>query len=134
MVEESPVGSSASNGTIENGIKTVGKQVRTAKLHLEDRIGKPIPVDSDVMPWMIRHSGATLSRYSVGPDGKTAHERLKGRPFSAPVTEFGECVWYRKVKPERLGKINSKWGEGLWLGIRDQSTESLIGTPNGILK
>ena len=32
------------------------------------------------------------------------------------------------------GEMNSRWEEGIWLGIRERAHESLIGTPEGCIK
>lgn len=113
--KESPVGGSASNGYIESIVKVCQKQIRTLKIALESRIGSKVEKDNDILPWLIRHAGALLSRYKRGEDAKTAHERLRGRPFEAKVTEFGECVRYLKVKCTKRGKLDGCWGTGVWL-------------------
>ncbi len=80
--EESRVGDSQSNGEIENTNQQVQAQIRTQKAHLEHRLGEKVPMDSDLLPWMVSHSGASISRFHVGKDGFTAHRRLKGRSFT----------------------------------------------------
>ena len=110
------------------------KQIRTVKAALEHRLGCKLDKEHPILPWLIRHASATINRYSVGKDGKTAHQRVRGRPFSAATTEFGECVWYRIVKGNKRGKLDARWGKGVWLGIREESNESLVGTPLGVIK
>ena len=69
----------------------------------------------------------------MGRDGMTAYRRLKGRNFRREVCEFGECIWY--LKPTSRGlKLQSRWGGGIWLGVRDESNEAYVGTPEGVLK
>ena len=48
--------------------------------------------------------------------------------------EFGECVWYLKPKSAGKDKLNSRWGEGVWSGVREESGETLIGTREGVIK
>ena len=50
------------------------------------------------------------------------------------MAEFGENVWYLKAGTLGRYKFNNRWEEGVWLGITDESGESIIGTPDGIVK
>ena len=132
--ELAPTGDSQSNGEIEVTVQVVEGQVRTMKCHLENRIQQEIPTEHPVLPWLVRHAGATISRYQRGRDGMTAYRRLKGREFAKSVTEFGECVWYLRNKTSRKGKLESNWESGVFLGIREESNEILVGTPQGVVK
>ena len=113
--EESPVGESQSNGDIENTIRRVEGLVRTMKQGVEDRYNTIIGESHVILPWLVRHSGATLSRYQRGRDGLSGYRRLKGREFNRPIVELGECVWYMKVKDPKRGK-SSPVGYGSVLG------------------
>ena len=53
IMEESPTGSSESNGEVERAIREIQGQVRTMKIALESRIGKAIEPTSNVLPWMV---------------------------------------------------------------------------------
>ena len=53
-------------------------QFRTLKEALDSRYKDRIPASHPVLSWLPRHAAATVSRYQIGKDGKTAHERLKG--------------------------------------------------------
>ena len=64
----------------------------------------------------------------------TAYRRLKGREFAKSVTEFGECVWYMRNKTSKRGKLESRWESGVFLGIREESNEILVGTSDGVVK
>ena len=86
-----------------------------------------------VMAWLVQHAADCLSKYQIGEDGKTAYERLKGKKFSCAVVEFGEKVHYRKhVKGHKDNKLDSKWGEGYFLGFYWKTSEALIGTSEGV--
>ena len=65
---------------------------------------------------MVRHAAASINRYQVGEDGKTAHERLRGRRFRRDVTEFGESVLYIRAESIGKDKYNSRWEEGVFVG------------------
>ncbi len=47
-------------------------------------------------------------------EGLSAHRRKKGREFTKPVAEFGECVCVLRPPATVLGKDNfdAKWKEG----------------------
>ena len=51
IVEQSPVGSSGSNGVVERAVQTVEGQVRVLKLALESRIGD-VPAAANVVAFM----------------------------------------------------------------------------------
>ena len=86
---------------------------------------------------MVRHAGATVTRCIRGRDWETAYEayeRLKGKQFKKAVAEFGECVWYLMPKTKGNDKLSLRWGDGIWLGIREESGEAIIGTRSGVIK
>ena len=77
--EMSPVGDSQSNGRAERAVRTMKGQFRTMKEALDSRYKDRIPASHAVLSWMPRHSAASVTRYQVGKDGKTAYERLNER-------------------------------------------------------
>ena len=48
--------------------------------------------------------------------------------------EFGEQVLYLRPGPKGKDKMLSRWESAIWLGLRDESGEVIIGTPIGCLK
>ena len=101
-MEASPVGESQSNGRIENAVRRVKGQLRTMKEALDYRYKSRIPASHPVLSWIPRQSAATLTRYSVGKDGRTPYHRWRGHKFRKEVSEFGECVWY--LRPRTKGR------------------------------
>lgn len=99
------------------------KQIRMMKSALESRIGEKIDKNNNVLPWLIRRAGVLLSRYKEREDGLTAHETLPTRPFATKVMEFGDS-WMQD------GKRNMDRAHA----AKDVSNESLIGTPQGVIK
>ena len=132
--EMSPVGESQSNGRAERAVRTMKGQFRTMKEAIDSRYKDRIPASHAVLSWMPRHSAASVTRYQVGKDGKTAYERLKGRKFKKDVAEFGETVWFLKARSRGTTGLAGRWGEGIWLGIRGESGEAIIGTAEGIYR
>ena len=128
--EESCTYDSQSNAEAEITVQVVEGQVRTLKCHLEARLGQEINTDSNLLPWLVRHAGAQLSRFQKGKDGFTGYRRLRGRDFSRKITEFGECVWYlrMKTKGKNKGAQGSKyrWAEGSGVEcVRSKANTSL---------
>ena len=50
------------------------------------------------------------------------------------MAEFGENVWYLRAGSLGQAKFENRWEEGVWLGILDDSGESIIGTEIGVVK
>ena len=74
------MGSSGSNGVIERAVQAVEGQVRTIKLALESRIGVETLRDHDVIPSIIEYAATIINKGQASADGRTAYERLKGKP------------------------------------------------------
>eukprot|EP00969_Alexandrium_andersonii_P367019 15469791-Alexandrium_andersonii.AAC.1 len=52
----------------------------------------------------------------MGRDGRTAFERLFGKPSRSDGCEFGEQVRYC-ARPDDVGRsLNPRWEPGVWLG------------------
>ena len=134
IMEESPVGESASNGEVENAIKLVEGMFRSIKSSLEERIGRKLPREHMCVPWLIRHAAETIDRYAIGSDGKTNYQRRKGNKFGGSPVEFGETIMFLRAKSVGKDKFDSRWEQGVWLGIREESGEHIIGTKEGVLK
>ena len=133
--ENSPVQSSGSNGVIERAIKEVEAQVRVMKSALDDRAGIDIRGTSNILPWMIEYASVLLNRYLVGKDGRTAHERSRGKTSKMLGFEFGERVHFRRVPlPGRLGKLDSLWQNAIFIGYKTQSGEYVVANDAGVYK
>ena len=90
MMENSPVGSSQSNGMIERRIQSVEGQVRTLRSAFEARTGAKLPTSSCLFAWMGTHAGNIINLCEVGKDGKVPFQRLRGRKMHPELVEFGE--------------------------------------------
>ena len=132
--EESPVGDHAGNGDAESAVRQVQGQIRTMKDALESRYGERIARDSHILPWLVMHAAATITRYRKDADGITAYRRWKGKEFKRAVAEFGENVWYLKSDSAGKNKYVNRWQEGIWLGIADDTGETIVGTDDGVVK
>ena len=132
-LEESPKGDShgQSNGTAANAVQRVQGQVRTMKYALEQSAGGELPKDSVIFPWMIEYAGVLHTLFSQeDSEGMTPFQKLKGRTWQIALPSFGEIVDYRR---RAKSKLDARWQEGVYLGLRLTSSEKIIGTPSGIL-
>ena len=99
-----------------------------------DRYGNRVPRDHPGIPWLVRHAAQTVNRYHKGQDGKMARQRLRGKSFKRDVCEFGENVLYLISDTEGKNQMESRWDAGIWLGIRGESGEVVIGNQEGAIK
>ena len=123
MMEESPVYDSRSNGEVERAIRTVQGQIRAMKDALERRYAYELRPEDHIVPWMVQHAAAIISRFHKSSDGLTAFRRARGKDYRGDICEFGEGVWYMEAVKPGKNKFDSKWHEGIWLGIVDGSGE-----------
>ena len=135
ILEDSPVGESQSNGSIEAGIKSIEGMIRTIKSFTEEHYNKKIYKEHTIMPWIVEHAGYLLTYYGIGRDGKTPNQLLKGKHTHRPMYELGEKVRFHPLGLIKgRGKLDTKMLEGIWLGLSRKSGEYIIGTPEGIRK
>ena len=137
VMEESLVGEHQSNGTIEVTLREIREQVRVMKSALEERMKCEVPSRHPILAFLVERAGRLMSRYQVGRDGRTADELHAGKAYRRQLVEFGERVYF--FMPIRRGgarqaKLDPKWQDGAFIGIRDRSDEMLIMTPSGVCK
>ena len=114
---ETPVGESSSNGGIEGAVKIFKGLLRVHLAALERKIGAKFPSDHPVLTWLVEHVGDVVSKYMVGVDGKTAYERLFGRPVREEGLEFGESLhWRHRAARDMNVVLDTRWSSGVWLG------------------
>ena len=71
------------NGLIEEAGKTIREMVCCFLSQIEERIDDKLPLDANLVPWVVRWAAMCHSRYAVGKDGRTGFERLRGRTCRA---------------------------------------------------
>ena len=129
--EESRRGESQTNGLGENAVGLVKRQAESMMSGLSQRMGKTLDTSSPWVYWLVRHAAALINRFQVGSDGKTRYERMRGKKYLGDIAEFGETVmWKRNVRGSATW--TDRWGEGAFLGIREESGELLIGNREGV--
>ena len=66
-------------------------------------------------------------------DGKTPHERLRGRPYQGQVAEFADVVLFRDPrKAADMPKLDDRLNLGSWLGKSLASDEHYVGISAGV--
>ena len=105
--EQSPVGSSASNGMVERAVQSFEMMARVMKDALEHKWAVSIPDDHAILTWLTGYASYLLNRFEVGQDGKTSYERLKGKKAKVCAIEFGEGVLFKIGKA--LQKKRQRW-------------------------
>lgn len=132
ILENSPVGDSRTNGDAERAVQSIAAHVRTLKKGLEDRGGFKLSSDHPIIPWLVQHAADVINKYRVGPDGKTAYERWKGKPCTKEAIESGELVHYKLAKRHDRGKLEDRWNEGIFLGMQWRTGEYMVSTADGV--
>ena len=92
VIDNCLVGNSKSNGISETAIQSVQGMIRTIRSAIEENWEVTIDVAHSVWPWIAEQAGFFLTRFEVGRDGKTAHERLKGESAKVQGMSFAEGV------------------------------------------
>jgi hypothetical protein len=108
LLEYSPKGTHASNVDIENAHFHLQGQVRAMSAALRARASTALDAKSMLVPWMVRHGAWLLIRFAVGPDGATAYERMRGKPYRGDMAEFGESINYKLVARAQA-KLDTRW-------------------------
>ena len=131
VVEESPVGSSGSNGVVERAVQGIEGQIRVILLALEERIGRQVDPEEAIVSFIPEYAAYVVNRLEVGKDGKTSYERTRGKKATVVGLEFGEKLLWRKKKGDKAAKLRSRWAYGVFLGARRRSGEMWIADKHG---
>ena len=123
VYEESAVGDSNANGSIERANQTIQGQIRAIKDDTERQIGATIGLESSVLKWLVRHAAWTLTTLHVGSDGETAHQRIRGKPFNQQIAAFGEQILF---KPHKTTGPQQKLAVNCWLGFNTRTGEHIV--------
>ena len=113
---------------------------RVSKSCLDDSIGDRIDPSHPILTWLVEHVASVDRRTSVGQDGRTPMHRTRGRHGRDILAEFAECVHFMPLRgniaDKKQAKINfeARFMDGVFLGLRTESSEVLIGTKMGVFK
>ncbi len=83
---------------------------------------------------MVMRAASVVSRGRTDEEGLSAHKRWEGREITKPVAEFGECVLQAPAMLGRRGKLDARWRDKVWLGVRVESGEILTSASERVSK
>ena len=84
-----------------------------------------------VFAWLVEHAADVINKCRVGRDGKTAFERLKGKPHTGEFLEFGCRIMHRVSETPQGGLMTPRWIDGVWLGKRFTTNEHIVASTDG---
>ena len=135
--EQPPKYDSQAAGGTEIGIRAIRAMFRTMKACLESRLGKAVPIDHCIVPWLLEHVTLILNTRARGDDGRTPWHRVRGRAFAQRVLGFGESILFKHAvkdpKTRMAGNMSSKWSEGVFLGYNRNANTYIVATGAGVV-
>ena len=71
-----------------------------------------------------------------GASGQIPYKMITGEETRRPIAEFGKRVLYMKLHNSTIlkGKMEERYHQGIWLGLRQKSDEAIIATDRGVVK
>ena len=82
-------------------------------LALEAKLGCAIPIGQPIFPWAVEAVSDIMTKRMRGKDGRTAFERLYGKPLREEGLELGEKVLWKRPKPPGANALlERRWEEG----------------------
>ena len=126
--EHSPEYDPRANGIAENTVGAIKGVLRTNVIALEERLGHRVPPDHPLMSWLVSYCAYMMTVRIRGTDGQTAFERIRVRPFTTKLPEFGECVRYKFNKRDTMkdGTLAAIFGKGIFLGVCGTTAQYII--------
>jgi hypothetical protein len=119
---------------VERFHQTIQGQIMTYCQHLKEKVNIDISAESPLLPWIVRHSAWTISRYLVhSSDKMTSYARRWGQSYASPICSFGEAVRF-KISASRHAKLKSSWFTGVWLGKDASPNDHLVGCGQEVLR
>ena len=67
-----------------------------------------------------------------GRDGKRPFERLRGKRPTQEFVPFGEKVLARKVTAGPMNRMDPRYQNEMWLGMRNNGAECFVGNTHGV--
>ena len=133
---ESAVEDHQANGFIEVAVRELKRQIRAMLSDLQERLGFDIDASHPCMMWLPRHAAYLLTRFRVGPDGKTPYERTFGKSWRIPLVSFGEHILFRPRPPNdgRRHDLAPRVSMGMFVGTGLRSNDVYVMTARGVVK
>ncbi|CAK0906965.1 unnamed protein product, partial [Prorocentrum cordatum] len=74
MIESAQRANHQGVGGVERANEELGKQIRALLFSVGDNYKRELPAEHGLLPWLIRHAGWQLNRFTVHGNGKTTYE------------------------------------------------------------
>ena len=105
---------------------------RTLREHIEQKARLKLEGSMPIMAWIVQHASTLYRLYHRGhaSDGKTPFQRLTGKKWKVALPSMGEVVDFHKRSPK---KFDSKWARGIYLGVREMTTEKIVAGVDGTI-
>ena len=104
---------SSGNADVEAAVKRVTGILRTNKIAFENKVNVSIPVNHPIISWMTEYAAWMCTTMRVGDDGMTPYHRVRGRPYTKRLVQFGECVLAqgdtKGPAAQERDKLDSRW-------------------------
>ncbi len=110
-LEQAFVGEHQACGLVETATKNAQGQFRVIKDALESRHRRPVEGDRPAAPWMMTHAASVVNTGRKDDEGFTAQRRWRGREFTKPTAEFGECIAHAPALSVGEDKFDVRWKE-----------------------
>ena len=89
ILENSPVGESQSNGSVERAIKEVQHQIRKLKMQLEQNMASKLENDSPIWPWLIQYAAQIIHTFKIQKEDKrSSRQRIRSDPSLPDIQTF----------------------------------------------
>ena len=111
--------------------ESMEKLTRVHKLAIETRIKEKLSVRHPLFAWLVEFCADLYNRFQVGPDGKTAQQRLKGKHSNQVMVEFGTAVMFRVFGKVQGSSMGERWFHGIFLGKKAGTEENFVIRENG---
>ena len=90
-----------------------------------------MPDDHPVLTWLVEHASTTHNLFHRSlevKDGRTPYSRHRGREWRVSLPPIGETSEFLK----RGHKFEPRWHQGIFLGVKDNTTEKIAGHASGV--
>ena len=130
-----PKGDSQAGCIQESAVHQVKGKCRTICAHAAETHGVTIGPTHHLLPWAVQYAAQLIVRTVVAPDGTTGYRRITGRrAVPRPMLPWGDKVQYIPGGGKAKAGVKPKLEDGILLGVLDQSSEYIVGTPEGAVK
>ena len=116
VIPQNPLeGDHMANGPVEMAVREVKRQRRTLWIPAEQKTSVRIAGDSPLIRWLHRIAAQVMNKMRIGEDGKTSELKRTARRWSKPMAQYGEKVWFRKIREDCVSSNASRMIQGIFV-------------------